>query len=174
MKFVINDRVVLLREPEGPLAPYIVPLWKRVIDEGYAPCSVRRRIRIVVGFSRWLAEKSVCLRSMSSRHFDSYRDTFRQFLKFAQHRLHKLPSALGFEEIDAPLVVAFLDHVERHQGLSARSRNLRLTAIHSFFVTPPSNCRPTRRRFSGCSPSLADASRARSCDSSCVRKSMRC
>jgi site-specific recombinase XerD len=44
-----------------------------------------------------------------------------------------LPSALEFEQIDAPLVVAFLDHVERHQDLSARSRNLRLTAIHSFF-----------------------------------------
>jgi site-specific recombinase XerD len=34
---------------------------------------------------------------------------------------------------DAPLVAAFLDHLEKHQGLSVRSRNLRLTAIHSFF-----------------------------------------
>jgi integrase len=58
---------------------------------------------------------------------------FRQFLKFTQQRLHKPPSALEFEKIDAPLIVAFLDHLEKHQGLSVRSRNLRLTAIHSFF-----------------------------------------
>ena len=38
-----------------------------------------------------------------------------------------------FEEIDAPFIVAFLDHLEKGRGLSVRSRNLRLTAIHSFF-----------------------------------------
>jgi integrase len=40
---------------------------------------------------------------------------------------------LEFREIDAPLVVAFLDDLEKRQGLSVRSRNLRLTAIHSLF-----------------------------------------
>src|SRR3989454_7289642 len=40
---------------------------------------------------------------------------------------------MHFEEIDAPLVVTFLDSLEKQHGLSARSRNLRLTAIHSFF-----------------------------------------
>ena len=54
-------------------------------------------------------------------------------LKFTQQRLHKPPSALLFEEIDAPLIVAFLDHLEKNRGLSVRSRNLRLTAIRSFF-----------------------------------------
>jgi len=43
------------------------------------------------------------------------------------------PVRLTFEVIDAPLIVAFLDHLEKHRGLSIRSRNLRLTAIHSFF-----------------------------------------
>ena len=62
----------------------------------------------------------------------SYRDTFRLFLKFVQQRLHKPPSRLNFEEIDAPLIVAFLEELEKH-GLSVRSRNLRLTALHSFF-----------------------------------------
>ena len=47
--------------------------------------------------------------------------------------MHKPPSPFNFEEIDAPLVVAFLDSLDKHQGLSIRSRNLRLTAIHSFF-----------------------------------------
>jgi integrase/recombinase XerD len=72
MNFVINDRVVLMRAPEGPLAPYIVPFFKWAIEEGYAPCSLRRRIRIAACFSRWLAEKSVRLRSISSRHLDQY------------------------------------------------------------------------------------------------------
>src|SRR5207249_10666107 len=62
----------------------------------------------------------------------SYRDTFRQFLKFTQQRLHKPPSRLNFEEIEAPLIVAFLDGLEK-RGLSVRSRNLRLTTLHSFF-----------------------------------------
>jgi site-specific recombinase XerD len=71
-------------------------------------------------------------RQASPHTISSYRDTFRQFLKFVQQRLHKPPSRLNLEEIDAPLIVAFLDGLEKH-GLSVRSRNLRLTALHSFF-----------------------------------------
>jgi integrase/recombinase XerD len=66
----INDGAVVLRALEGPLALYIVSFSKWVIKEGYAPYSVRRRILIAVGFSRWLAEKSVHLHSVSSRHLD--------------------------------------------------------------------------------------------------------
>jgi site-specific recombinase XerD len=62
-----------------------------------------------------------------------YRDTFRQFLKFTEQRFHKAPSLLTFQEINAPLIVAFLDHLEKHQRVSTRSRNLRLTALRSFF-----------------------------------------
>jgi site-specific recombinase XerD len=72
-------------------------------------------------------------RQASPHTISSYRDTFRMLLKFAQQRLHTPPALLPFEAIDAPLIVAFLDHLEKHRGLSARSRNLRLTAIHSFF-----------------------------------------
>lgn len=72
-------------------------------------------------------------RQASPHTISSYRDTFCQFLKFAQKQLHKSPSRFGFEDIDAPLIVAFLDNLEKHQGISIRSRNLRLTAIHSFF-----------------------------------------
>ncbi len=72
-------------------------------------------------------------RQASPHTISSYRDTFRQFLKFVQQRLHKLPSRLNFEEIDAPLIVAFLDDLEKHKGVRIRSRNLRLAAIHSFF-----------------------------------------
>jgi site-specific recombinase XerD len=82
---------------------------------------------------RFFTQRLMQQRQASSHTISSYRDTFRQFLKFVQQRLHKLPSRLNFEEIDAPLIVAFLDDLEKHKGVSIRSRNLRLTAIHSFF-----------------------------------------
>jgi site-specific recombinase XerD len=82
---------------------------------------------------RFFTQRLMQQRQASPHTISSYRDTFRQFLKFVQQRLRKTPSRLTFEEIDAPLIVAFLDELEKHQGLSVRSRNLRLTAIHSFF-----------------------------------------
>jgi site-specific recombinase XerD len=72
-------------------------------------------------------------RQASPHTISSYRDTFCQFLKFTEQRLHKAPSQLNFQEIDAPLIVSFLDHLEKQQGISTRSRNLRLTALRSFF-----------------------------------------
>lgn len=63
----------------------------------------------------------------------SYRDTFRLLLRFAERRLNKAPSALRLADLDAPLVGAFLHHVENDRGNSARSRNVRLAAIRSFF-----------------------------------------
>src|ERR1700751_580526 len=82
---------------------------------------------------RFFIQRLMQQRQASPHTISSYRGTFRQFLKFAQQRLHKQPSRMNFEEIDAPLIVAFLDDLEKRQGLSVRSRNLRLTAIHSFF-----------------------------------------
>lgn len=82
---------------------------------------------------RFFTQRLMQQRQVSPHTVSSYRDTFRQFLKFVELRLHKPPSRLNFEEIDAPLVVMFLDSLEQQQGLSIRSRNLRLTAIHSFF-----------------------------------------
>lgn len=72
-------------------------------------------------------------RRASAHTIASYRDTFRLLLQFVQQRLRKAPSALMLDDIDAPLVVAFLDDLEAKRGITARTRNLRLTAIHSFF-----------------------------------------
>lgn len=72
-------------------------------------------------------------RCASAHTIASYRDTFRLLLQFVQRRLHKAPSTLALEDIDAPLVVAFLDDLEKARAVTARTRNLRLTAIHSFF-----------------------------------------
>jgi site-specific recombinase XerD len=72
-------------------------------------------------------------RQASPHTIASYRDTFRLLLQFAQQRLGKAPSNLTLPEVDAPLVGAFLNHLERERNNSARSRNVRLAAIHAFF-----------------------------------------
>jgi site-specific recombinase XerD len=72
-------------------------------------------------------------RQASAHTIASYRDTFKLLLQFVQKRLRKAPSALALEDIDAPLVMAFLDEMEGARGITARTRNLQLTAVHSFF-----------------------------------------
>jgi site-specific recombinase XerD len=72
-------------------------------------------------------------RQASPHTIGSYRDCFRQFLKFVQQRLHKPPSRLSFEEIDAPLIVAFLDQLEKRQGLSVRSRKAQALVVPSLY-----------------------------------------
>jgi site-specific recombinase XerD len=72
-------------------------------------------------------------RRVSPYTIASYRDTFRLLLGFAETRIHKAPSTLHLEDLDAPLIGAFLDHVENERGNSPRSRNVRPAAIRSFF-----------------------------------------
>lgn len=72
-------------------------------------------------------------RRVSPNTVASYRDTFRLLLAFARKHLGKAPSSLDLIDIDAPLVGAFLDDLETHRSTSVRTRNLRLTAIRSFF-----------------------------------------
>jgi site-specific recombinase XerD len=54
-------------------------------------------------------------------------------LDFAKRRLQLAPDKLSFENVDAPFITAFLNDLEKCRGVSARTRNLRLTAIRSFF-----------------------------------------
>ena len=82
---------------------------------------------------RFFTQRLMQQRQASVHTIASYRDTFRMLLQFAHKRLRKAPSALALEDIDAPLVMAFLDELERVRGITARTRNLRLTAVHSFF-----------------------------------------
>jgi integrase/recombinase XerD len=72
-------------------------------------------------------------RQASPHTVASYRDTFRLLLQYAQQRLGKAPSNLTVPDLDTPLLAAFLGHLERDRKNSARSRNVRLAAIHSFF-----------------------------------------
>lgn len=62
-----------------------------------------------------------------------YRDTFRLLLGFAHERTKKAPSELAIVDLDAPFVVSFLEYLEKERDNAARSRNIRLAGIHSFF-----------------------------------------
>lgn len=69
----------------------------------------------------------------SPRTVASYRDTLRLLLCFAQEQTAKAPSALDWDDLDEALISSFLEHLEVERGNSARTRNLRLTAIRSLF-----------------------------------------
>jgi site-specific recombinase XerC len=75
----------------------------------------------------------IAQRKASPHTIASYRDTFRLLLQFAEKRLAKAPSRLTMEDLNATFLGAFLDHLESTRANGARSRNLRLTALRSFF-----------------------------------------
>jgi integrase/recombinase XerD len=81
----------------------------------------------------FFTRRLVSQRDASPATIAAYRDTFRLLLGFAAARAGKAPSALGLTDIDAPMVTAFLEHLQSGRGNSARTRNARLAAIHSFF-----------------------------------------
>lgn len=63
----------------------------------------------------------------------SYRDTFRLLLGFASRRAGRAPSDLDFADLDAEVIGAFLEHLERDRANCVRTRNARLAAVRSFF-----------------------------------------
>jgi site-specific recombinase XerD len=63
----------------------------------------------------------------------SCRDTFRLLLLFVKDTKRIEPTALALTELDVPTILAFLTHLEEHRGNTVRSRNIRLSAIRSFF-----------------------------------------
>jgi site-specific recombinase XerD len=72
-------------------------------------------------------------REASPHTLASYRDTFRMLLEYAEQRLKISPSDVRLEDLGAPFVGEFLNHLEKDRGIVPRSRNLRLSAIRSFF-----------------------------------------
>ena len=83
--------------------------------------------------TRFFTQRLIQQRHASSHTVGSYRDTFRLLLTFSKTRTGKSPSNLKWQDIDAPLVSAYLDNLEDRRGITPRSRNLRLTAIRSLF-----------------------------------------
>lgn len=76
---------------------------------------------------RLVAERGASLHTVAS-----YRDTFELLLRFAQRRTRRPPSSLTLADLDAAMVLAFLEHLEKERENSVRTRNNRLAAIRSF------------------------------------------
>lgn len=74
----------------------------------------------------------VAQRGASRLTIATYRQGFELLLRFAASRLRRPPSTMSLADLDAPLVLDFLDHLERERHNSPRTRNARLAAIHSF------------------------------------------
>jgi integrase/recombinase XerD len=81
----------------------------------------------------WFTDRLITQRNSSPQTIAAYRDTFRLLLCFAHERTRKEPFRLDFDDLDAALIGAFLNHLEEDRGNSARTRNARIAAIHSFY-----------------------------------------
>lgn len=71
-------------------------------------------------------------RNVSDQTVASYRDTFRLLLKYIEQRTKKAPEDLALADLDAPVILGFLDQLQKERGNGARTRNLRLVAVRSF------------------------------------------
>src|SRR5580765_2038810 len=75
-------------------------------------------------------EQSKC--NASPLTIANYRDAFRLLIGYAERCLKKSPAKLAVRDLDPAFITSFLDYLERERGNSARTRNIRLAAIHSF------------------------------------------
>jgi len=78
-------------------------------------------------------ERLLGQRGASGHTVAAYRDALRLVLAFAAERHRQPPSTLDIADLDAPLIGAFLEHLERDRHNSVRTRNHRLAAIHALF-----------------------------------------
>ena len=81
----------------------------------------------------FFTDRMINQKNASPRTICAYRDTMRLLLTFATETTGTPPSRLDIEQLDAPLIGAFLDHLEHDRGNSPRTRNARLAAIHSLY-----------------------------------------
>jgi len=81
----------------------------------------------------WFTDRLIRERDASPHTIASYRDTIRLLLTYASETLGVEPSKLDLDQLDAPLIGAFLDYLETDRGCGARTRNTRLAAIRTFY-----------------------------------------
>ncbi len=82
--------------------------------------------------SAFLHERLPREQAASHNTCESYATALQLLFEFAARRLHKLPCQLHLEELDAPLILDFLLHIDSERENSPSTRNIRLAAIKSF------------------------------------------
>jgi integrase/recombinase XerD len=71
----------------------------------------------------YFTDRLVSQRGASQNTIAAYCLTFRLLLQFAAKRTGTKPSELDIDQLDGPLIAAFLNHLEKARGNSARTRN---------------------------------------------------
>jgi len=94
--------------------------------------TVSARPSLATLLQAFFLERLTAQRNASPQTVAAYRDSFRLLLEFAQQYVGKAPERLELTDLDAPVVLAFLDHLERERHNTIRSRNARFAAIRSF------------------------------------------
>jgi integrase/recombinase XerD len=116
VKYMINDRVVLSRAPEGPLVGHLGAFTDWVSKQGYAATSLCQRVHLAACFSSWLGERGVRLRSISSDHP-------AQYLRYRARRLQPTRS-------DVAALRQLLAFLRREKLIAAvKEPSRRLTAV---------------------------------------------
>ena len=80
----------------------------------------------------FLKERLPLERRASENTCESYAYAFKLLFEYAGARLKVPPSKLCLEQLDAPLIVDFLNHLETGRRNGPSSRNIRLAAVKSF------------------------------------------
>ena len=94
------------------------------------PCSPERRFANLV--EEFFLDRLIRQRNSSPETVASYRDCFRLVFEFARAHRKTPTERFVLADLDAPFVLAFLDHLEQVRKNSIRSRNARLAALRSF------------------------------------------
>jgi site-specific recombinase XerD len=81
----------------------------------------------------FFTERLIAQRRASPNTVGSYRDALCMLLRFVEKQSGKSPATLTFDDLDAPVIGAFLEHLERERGSAVSTRNTRLAAIRSLF-----------------------------------------
>jgi site-specific recombinase XerC len=82
----------------------------------------------------FFTERLISQQAASPNTIAGYKQAFRLLLPFASARCGKAPSQLSIDDLDAPVISAFLAHLEKQRGNSPATRNSRLAAVHSMFA----------------------------------------
>ena len=88
--------------------------------------------RLTPTLQAFFTDRLIHQRDVSPKTIKAYRDTFRLLLRFIEEQTGRQPFQLDLDDLDAPMIGAFLTYLEHDRGNSPRTRNARLAAIHSF------------------------------------------
>jgi integrase/recombinase XerD len=138
----VDGHIATLSTYLGHIAPADTYWYLSASPElnGHGRRAARRALRsaamtaLAPALQAYFTDRLIGQRAASPNTIAAYKVTFRLLLRFASQRTGRTPSALDIADLDAPLVAAFLDHLEaeRHNGPATRSN--RLAAVHSLFA----------------------------------------